>query len=231
MGRPNKKQQSATDPFDRLTRKQQRFVVEYCLDHNAAGAVKRAGYKYNGDNTQAASHGWKLMQHPDIKAAIADREANIADEIGITKQALLMAQFEVFRKAMEEVPKVSNGKLVGYVDPVTGEGKIVTEVELGAANKALETLMRHRGMLTDRHEVETGPTIYTLDLADLGDSGGSENDSGPEAIGETSGDEGSSGSTEWDEAEEETETEDQEEPQYKVSWPFPELKKYSGESE
>lgn len=221
MPKKSKEMLSASDPWDRLTVKQQRFVVEYCLDHNAMAACKRSGYHaYSGGN---------LMKDPDIKAAIADREANIANEVGITKQALLMAQWEVLKKAVEPIPRVQNGKLVGYVDPITGEGKIVTESQLGAANKALETLMRHRGMLTDRHEVETGPTLYTLDLVDLSPTGeledGSEDNSDTETEGEDSESEGSSGGIERDETEEETETEDQEEPQYKVSWPFPELKK------
>lgn len=50
--------------------------------------------------------------------------------------------------------------------PDAQESKVLYEWSPSGANKALETLMRHRGMLTDRHQVEHTDVVYTLDLGD-----------------------------------------------------------------
>jgi hypothetical protein len=67
--------------------------------------------------------------------------------------------------AFAGAPKLKrNGEIITYVDPDTQEAKVLYEWSPAGANKALETLMRHRGMLTDRHQVEHHDVVYTLDL-------------------------------------------------------------------
>ena len=51
-----------------LTAKQQRFIVEYLIDLNAAQAAIRAGYAVKGAKDQA----YQLMQRPEVVAAIKE---------------------------------------------------------------------------------------------------------------------------------------------------------------
>jgi hypothetical protein len=49
--------------------------------------------------------------------------------------------------------------------PDNKKSQVLYKWSPSGANKALETLFRHRGMLTDRHEVQqSGAVVYTLDL-------------------------------------------------------------------
>ncbi|HEY5989108.1 MAG TPA: terminase small subunit [Streptosporangiaceae bacterium] len=159
-----------------MNAKRQRFVQEYTLDHNATQAAIRAGYSAK----TARAIGSELLTFPDVHEAIVQREADIANELGITKQRLLKAQWDVYEKAMAGSPKVNaNGELVTVTEHYghtagedCGEDCRTTalyEWNAAGANQALQTLMRHRGMLVDRQEqkVEGQMVHYTVSGADL----------------------------------------------------------------
>ena len=59
-----------------LTDKQRRFVEEYCVDCNGAGAARRAGY--SGDNGTLASVAYGLLRKPHVHAAIEERLGELA---------------------------------------------------------------------------------------------------------------------------------------------------------
>lgn len=131
-----------------LAAKRDLFIQEYVIDHNGTQAAIRAGYSPKSAHSKA----YKLLHDPEVRAAIAQREGRLADELGITKQWVLEKMREVVDTAMNGEPP-----------------------NLTAANKALENLAKHRGMLTEKHEVQHIGTVYTLSLdKDLDDTAGNE---------------------------------------------------------
>lgn len=142
-----------------LNARQQAFVEQYVVDHNATQAAIRAGYAESGAHTT----GYRLLKNEDVQAAVAERESNLADEIGITKQWLLTKLQEIVNESMKPTPKTFHGGVV-QVEDENGQRHTVFEIDAASANRAIETLMKHRGMFTERHQVEHSGTVYTLDL-------------------------------------------------------------------
>ena len=68
-----------------LTPKQRRFVNEYCVDENATQAALRAGYSENGAGQQAHL----LLKNIEIKAAIIERQVDVAVAASITPEMVL----------------------------------------------------------------------------------------------------------------------------------------------
>jgi hypothetical protein len=135
-----------------LTDKQLSFVEYYVASHNATQAAMKAGY--SPDTAYAIGH--QNLRKLEISAAIAEREDDIANQLGLTKQRILEALWDAHQRALA----APNGR------------------QLSVAVKCLELLLRHRGMLNDRHQIEmSGAVVYTLDLgaeldAELGDGPG-----------------------------------------------------------
>jgi hypothetical protein len=135
-----------------LTDKQLSYVEYYVGSHNATQAAIKAGYSRD----TAYSSGQRLLKNVEVAAAIAEREADIANQLGLTKQRILEALWDAYQRAVA----MPDGK------------------QLSVAVKCLELLMRHRSMLRDRHHVEmSANVVYTLDLgaeldAELGDGPG-----------------------------------------------------------
>lgn len=117
-----------------LTPKQQRFVEEYVVDHNGTRAAIAAGYGEAGADSYAA----QLRAKPNIRAAIADREAHIADHLGMTQAWVL----ENLKEVIEEAKR-------GRDHP--------------NALRGLDMHMKHRGMYAPVQVEQTG-TVYTLNM-------------------------------------------------------------------
>ncbi len=66
-----------------LTPKQQRFVEEYLIDLNAAGAYRRAGYKANTDHA-ASVNASKLMAKHGISLAIEQAQLQLSERTQLT---------------------------------------------------------------------------------------------------------------------------------------------------
>ena len=122
-----------------LTDKQAAFIREYVVDHNATQAAIRAGY--SPDTAHAI--GWENLRKPEIRAAIDAYEANLADEIGITKQYILDSLRTVAERCLQATP------VLDREGNETGEWTFTAT----GANKALELLGKHRGMFIERTEV------------------------------------------------------------------------------
>lgn len=71
----------AADTAD-LTAKQQRFVQEYLIDHNATQAAIRAGYSAK----TAKSIGQENLTKPDIADAIAAAQKAVVEKVGVTAE-------------------------------------------------------------------------------------------------------------------------------------------------
>lgn len=74
-----------------LTEKQQKFVIEYCVDLHCGNAARRAGYS----ERTADDMGSQLHCNPKIKAAIDERMADMAVAQGITTQKVLRKLFDI----------------------------------------------------------------------------------------------------------------------------------------
>ena len=72
-------------PKDNLTPKQRRFVDEYLIDRNATQAAIRAGFSAK----TAKQQGSRLLTNVDVAAAVAARQAAIAEKHGVTVERIV----------------------------------------------------------------------------------------------------------------------------------------------
>ena len=121
-----------------LSNKHQRFVNEYLLDLDPAAAYVRAGYSPNGAR-QAA---YKLLQKPEIKAAIEER----FDQARISSQELI-----------NRLDKMAMGQLP--TKRVTGSHARAEFDTLAAADK----LARIYALFQDKVELEISHLNITDD--------------------------------------------------------------------
>lgn len=78
----------STDPNRPLTVMERRFVDEYLIDGNGADAYRRAGYKCKNGNV-ARVLACRLLQKPNIAAAIEAGRAKVSEATGVTAQAVV----------------------------------------------------------------------------------------------------------------------------------------------
>ena len=148
-----------------LTALQERFVEEFPIDLNGTQAAIRAGYS----EKSAAITASKLLSIAKVQDAI--KEAKIARSLRtqITADRVLlevsrlayahMGQFAVWNKdeaSLVESEELTEDQLAAVSevsDSRTRRGRQV-KIKLHDKGKALELLMRHLGLLVDRHEVD-----------------------------------------------------------------------------
>ena len=114
----------------KLTAKESAFVAEYLVDLNATQAAIRAGYS----EKSAAVIGHENLRKPHIAEAIQEAMDKRGERVKISQDWILK-------------------KLRRIVKDCTGE-----TLNPAGANKALELLMRHKGMLNDKLKVEADVT-------------------------------------------------------------------------
>src|SRR5438874_2404004 len=78
-----------------LTPKQLRFVEEYGLDHNGAAAAVRAGFAPGSARVTAS----RLLAKANVQAAVAEREAEAAKTLNITREDVLAALQKAYEDA------------------------------------------------------------------------------------------------------------------------------------
>ena len=180
--------------MDKLTAKQERFVDEYMIDLNATQAAIRAGYSEKTARNIASEN----LSKPNIQAAIAERQAEIAQKLGITKESIAK---ELARIAYDDIKNYlsyrtektlldydENGKpIIGYkqvvemadsdmidtrnIQEVSINAKGVFTFKLYSKTDALNALGKHLGMFTDKSEVK-----MTVSVEDYLKSLGSDED-------------------------------------------------------
>ena len=125
--------------------KQAAFTREYCVDYNATQAAIRAGYSPK----TAAEQGYDLLRKPQIAAEVKRLSNVAAEELGITKRWIL-----------QQLKDSVETNFPRYVESETDKGDVVlTFGNAAAANKALELLMKHAGLLTEKVEHSGGIDI------------------------------------------------------------------------
>lgn len=139
-----------------LNDRRQAFVDHYVACGVATTAAIRAGYS----EASAHAQGHRLLKEAEVRAAIDERQANLAAELGLTKQWVLEHLRTVAEKALTGAPKVDKDG-----DPIEIDGVRIVDWSPAGANRALELIGKELGMFVDRSEVHTtGDVVYTLDM-------------------------------------------------------------------
>ena len=81
-----------------LTDKQQRFVVEYCIDWNASKAALRAGYSPNGVGQTA----FNVLKNTKIQEAIENHKQELAKQCGVDASWMLREMLDVYNADPED---------------------------------------------------------------------------------------------------------------------------------
>lgn len=114
-----------------MNTKQKQFVHEYVLDHNATRAAIRAGYS----PARGRQTGYRLMQMPDVTAAIQRLDHEFAERVGITREELL-EQFLDYHKRGKRGFFHCSGDRSTHISSAVGVPEIgagwVSESELNA---------------------------------------------------------------------------------------------------
>ncbi len=131
-----------------LTAKQERFCQEYVVDFNATQAAIRAGYSEH----TAYSIGWENLRKPEIHTRITELSNETADQLGLTQRRILLKLWDVVEKAYEGAPKTDKDGRPVFVD-----GVLIMEWSPPGTTRALELLMKHRGMFIERLEITQIP--------------------------------------------------------------------------
>lgn len=172
-----------TNP-DRLTDKQQVFVVEYLRDNemNARKAAEKAGYK-------GAASAWKLLGTPTVAKAIGkaiyerihECKIEAAQVLRQLSAALYLDPLELFEdngdgtfkvRSLSEVPPHIRRCITKLKCKTrtyeTKDGEVTTEtyveVELMSKDAALSLAMRHLGLIEDSRSKGAGGEPVTIDL-------------------------------------------------------------------
>ena len=137
-----------------LTDKQERFVLEYLLDHNASAAARRAGYS-------ARSAGAELMRNPLVLEHIREELDDLFSQLRLTAYNILrrrtLAAFFDPRKLFD-----AQGELLPIkdLDPDTlavltinydlrPNGDVITRVRSPNCHQALSALEKRYAQFTD----------------------------------------------------------------------------------
>lgn len=140
--------------------RQERFAHEFVVDHNATKAAIRAGYS----EKRAKQTGRDLRKRPDVAALIEKLEADRQERLGYDADWVIRQLVKVYEKSFEGSPRTDRNGAPVYVK-IDGETRLIYDWSPSGANKALETLAKHLGLLVERHQVEaTGDYVFTLKL-------------------------------------------------------------------
>ena len=149
---------SATSP---LTAKQARFVHEYLVDGNGAGAAVRAGYSPSGAHVTASR---MLRNATPVARAIEARQAADATQLGIARQEVLQGLLEAVDQArVQSNPMAMVGglrelaKLLGFHAPVSR--KVALTYEQAVVHRNLSSMTDAQLLaLIEQGAAATSPT-------------------------------------------------------------------------
>lgn len=136
-----------------LTRKEERFCLEYIVDYNQTKAATRAGFA----EKSAAKTGCKLMKDPRIRARVKELQKEQAQRLCLSSDLVVIKLLELVDICMAAKP-VMEWSTEEHAFVPSGE----CQIDSKGATKALELLGRHLGMF-DRKEQATdeGPVFIS----------------------------------------------------------------------
>lgn len=162
----------------KLTPKQVTFVAEYLVDLNATQAAIRAGYSARN----ADKIGPELLGKTRVAAAISEAIEKRNQRTGISQDRILeelgRIAFGDLRDAVEWGPEgvmlIDSAQLTDDQAAAISEvGETVTKdggstrIKRHDKVKALELLMRHKGMLNDKLETSGNLVIKVVSFKDI----------------------------------------------------------------
>lgn len=145
----------------RLTNKQARFVEEYLVDLNAAGAARRAGYTHR----RSEAVGYDLLTKLDIQAAIQAAQRERSARTGITAdrvvQELAVLAFADLADYVEWGPGGIQLKPSAALDATkrravieVSENRLGVKIKLADKKGSLDSLGRHLGIYAQHADTE-----------------------------------------------------------------------------
>jgi phage terminase small subunit len=166
---------SESAPNPTLTVKQQRFIEEYLIDLNAAGAARRAGYSKRTARQMGTENLSKPYIRAIIKAGIEARKARLSVKAEQVIQELALIAFAGMKDfveidesgAMRVRPLDSLGERKSTVIKKVKDNRVIKstseggsirngtfQIELHDKVRCLELLARHLGLLHCKHVVD-----------------------------------------------------------------------------
>jgi phage terminase small subunit len=146
-----------------LTERQKRFVAEYLIDMDGAGAAKRAGFSERNANVSA----YKLLHRPAVQAELARQKAELYARLQMRAEDVLREYVKIARANITDfVTFDANGvKLhpsserkpeelaaVAEVRSIAGQNGMSVSLKMHNKVEALTALGRHLGLFVERHE-------------------------------------------------------------------------------
>jgi len=155
-----------------VTRKQQRFCMEYLVDLNASQAAIRAGYSTD----TAGAIGFENLKKPEIAKRVEELQAERSIRTSVTQDRTLrelarIAFFDIRKafhpdgslKPLAEMDEATAACIAGleaeniYAKDAKGKLTVTGRIfKIKLANKlgALDTIARHLGMFVDKTTME-----------------------------------------------------------------------------
>lgn len=145
-----------------MTLRQQRFVLEYLKDLNAAAAYQRAGYTARGNSAESAAS--RLLRNVQVAAAVEEAQKRVAQKLEVTVEKILEEYARIGFSRITDIAKWG-GRLIELLDSTllgqdaiaaiaeVSEGREGIKVKLHDKKGALDSLARHLGMFKDQLEV------------------------------------------------------------------------------
>ena len=173
-----------------LTPKQERFIEEYLIDLNATDAARRAGYSPK----TAEVIGYENLRKPQIAAAIAERQAKLAEKTEITQERIVTelaklgfanmmdyirlngdgtAYIDLSKMTRDQAAAIGELTIDEYTDKMTDEGVPVKKIKFKLADKrgALVDLAKILGLVVDKSEVKhSGEVTITVGDSETAES-------------------------------------------------------------
>ena len=140
----------------KLTEQKIQFCFEYVIDFNAS----RAGIAAKYSKKTAAASASRLLKSVNVMKAIRRIIEFRLPDRELSEEYVIQNLMEIVERCMQRAPvMVRQGRQ--YAQMKDAEGRDVWQFNSAGANKALETLARHLGMLNDKLDVSLSD-----DLAD-----------------------------------------------------------------
>jgi phage terminase small subunit len=168
----------------KLTPKEAKFVEEYLIDLNAAGAARRAGYS----EKTATVIGYENLTKPHIQDALQVARQEISVKSGITPEMVLKARANIaffdiaecytqdgMLKNIHDIPKEARLALAGLESEELFTGRGADREQIGQTkkvkvwdkNKALDALDKHFGLYNADLSGQTNVKFIVVGTAGL----------------------------------------------------------------
>ena len=114
-----------------LSPKQKRLVAEYLVDLNATQASIRAGYSLR----RAAQNGYELLRKGPVAQAVAARQAELADRIGVTVERIVTELARIGFSDIRDVVQWRSVPTASDADDGGTNARVINVVEVRSADE------------------------------------------------------------------------------------------------